>query len=232
MIANKYVKKANNLASSQSDEEKAKAAVEEEAVVKKKAKAVTPANMVAHAVAMAAASSSSSSSFSSSSSSSSSTASSSSSSLSSASAAGASAAEQDIFWTIGHQQFLDDFRVQIVVDAVSRRLNSTAGYVAEILLLGPTASAKDRTSNAMEASQILAAFDKRFQKTVVLTNEGLSALLEEMLDDSVNFVFRRGSGFAINTDAILEMVRLNHSQSIIRERFGIVGARLFGLLMQ
>jgi len=136
--------------------------------------------------------------------------------------------DDQTFYTLSHRRFLFDFRNQEIVHYVERRLDSVAGSLIRCLL----------ERYPMESKTAVAELDEQQMLDVLaeqpnapqLDMESLESYLGELEQDNVSIVQARMHGWVINTVGILDELRIDNIQSVCREKYGNIAARIFKLL--
>ncbi|XP_015598717.1 DNA-directed RNA polymerase III subunit RPC3 isoform X2 [Cephus cinctus] len=141
--------------------------------------------------------------------------------------------DNKIYWRVNLDRFEQDLRDQIMVSAITKRVDENAGELMRQLLFLMylrTASWAD-TSNPIPYSEIKEAVRKINYPLLVQYLDQYLRLLEE---DSSQFLKRVGDSgggqFSINTKEAFSQLAWTTVENIVMERFGSKAARIFRLV--
>ncbi|PBC33528.1 DNA-directed RNA polymerase III subunit RPC3 [Apis cerana cerana] len=138
-----------------------------------------------------------------------------------------------IYWEINIDRFTQDFRDQIIVSSISKRLDKNAGELMRRLLFLMylrTASWED-TSNPIPFAEIKDAVKKL---NYPLLTQHLDQYLRLIEEDSSQFLKRVGDSgggqYSVNMKEAFNQLAWASLENIVMERFGSKAARIFRLV--
>ncbi|XP_033201122.1 RNA polymerase III subunit C [Bombus vancouverensis nearcticus] len=141
--------------------------------------------------------------------------------------------DSKIYWKVNFDRFTQDFRDQIIISAISRRLDENAGVLMRqllILMYLRTASWED-TSNPIPLTEIKEAVRKVDCPLLIQYLDQYLRLIEE---DSSQFLKRVGDSgggqYSVNMKEAFKQLTWTTLENIVTERFGSKAARIFRLV--
>ncbi|XP_050576901.1 DNA-directed RNA polymerase III subunit RPC3 isoform X2 [Bombus affinis] len=141
--------------------------------------------------------------------------------------------DSKIYWKVNFDRLTQDFRDQIIISAMSRRLDENAGALMRqllILMYLRTASWED-TSNPIPLTEIKEAVRKVDCPLLIQYLDQYLRLIEE---DSSQFLKRVGDSgggqYSVNMKEAFKQLAWTTLENIVTERFGSKAARIFRLV--
>ncbi|XP_034239902.1 DNA-directed RNA polymerase III subunit RPC3 [Thrips palmi] len=146
----------------------------------------------------------------------------------------ADAGDIGVYWSVNFDRFHQDFRDQIIVSSVSRRIDESASEIFRLLLqlMYIRTEPWARSSNYIPYSELRDTLRKKDPQSPILLH--LEQYLKIIEADSTCFLTRVGDSgggqFCINMYKIFEALTWTCIENIIVERFGSKAARIFRLV--
>uniref|UniRef100_A0A7S3YDL3 DNA-directed RNA polymerase III subunit RPC3 n=2 Tax=Lotharella globosa TaxID=91324 RepID=A0A7S3YDL3_9EUKA len=147
----------------------------------------------------------------------------------------------EVFWQLNHPKFMFIFRNRDIGSYVKHRVDKEAQFIVrEMLNKYPIGGHEPRPSFAVDQ---IRDFVKKLNG-VKISREGLKQKLTQMtalkllvteggtetssVADIKNSA--RAVKYLVNIEGIIEEMKLQHAQSIVKQKFGVEGARIFRLV--
>lgn len=147
----------------------------------------------------------------------------------------ADAGDSGVYWRVNFDRFHQDFRDQLMVMAISRRIDEGAGEILQILMHLMYIRTEDswaRTSSLIPLSELRDTLRKQDSNSPLLPY--LEQYLKIIEEDSSGFITRGGDSgggqYCINMHKSFESLTWACIENIILERFGSKAARIFRLV--
>ncbi|KAJ1525724.1 hypothetical protein ONE63_008932 [Megalurothrips usitatus] len=146
----------------------------------------------------------------------------------------ADAGDEGVYWRINFDRFHQDFRDQIMVTAISRRIDENGGEIIRLLLqlMYIRTEAWAQISNPIPFTELRDTLRKQDPQSPILQH--LDQYLKVIEEDSSGFITRVGDSgggqYCINMRKSFEALAWNCVENIIVERFGSKAARIFRLV--
>ncbi|KAE8750255.1 hypothetical protein FOCC_FOCC003063 [Frankliniella occidentalis] len=146
----------------------------------------------------------------------------------------ADAGDEGVYWRVNFDRFHQDFRDQIMVAAIARRIDDNASEIFQLLLqlMYIRTDPWVRVSNPIPYSELRDTLRKKDPQSPILPH--LDQYLKIIEEDSSGFITRVGDSgggqFCINMHKSFEALTWTCIENIIVERFGSKAARIFRLV--
>ena len=142
--------------------------------------------------------------------------------------------ESKILWRINYERFKREIRDQVVVQAVTKRIDSSAGNLMRMLLnIMNENSPWAHVSCHIRCNEVLAKLENIEDKRLEDFHDQYLKVLEEDRTRFIDKVGDAGGGqYVINAKHIFEELAAATAENIILERFGSKALRIFRVVRQ
>jgi DNA-directed RNA polymerase III subunit RPC3 len=149
----------------------------------------------------------------------------------------ASKTEEPILWMVNFDQFIRTFRNEAISKYVSERINPTAAFIfkAILKLTAPYEKTKnDQISKIVNFDEIFRVIqaDDEYQTSQRNVEKYLDIMSQENTQILQKMSSSNGGGsYAINLSGIVERLKRQYAESIIEQKHGQIGCRIFRMLL-
>ncbi|PRW61528.1 DNA-directed RNA polymerase III subunit RPC3 isoform A [Chlorella sorokiniana] len=143
---------------------------------------------------------------------------------------------ESVLWRVNYDEFNRRFRNEVIVETVKAKYGQDAGNAVLGLLLANArfeASAQTGETVVLGVNEISSALRRQYGNDLV--PEHLGEVLSELSEDVLQFLEAHGHGpggeqFVMNIPQVLNLARLLELESVVRNKFGEHGMRIWRLL--
>lgn len=137
-------------------------------------------------------------------------------------------------YAINHRQFIHIFCRNTIIDYTNQYIGSTAGYIVRAILQ----SYENSTDNTRRGYDIVYIHNLVLKLSNKLTNNitlnDIKSACHELCNDTLHILqlsnVQAQSVYNINIHALITELQMRHIQSAIRDKYGVLSARIFKLL--
>ncbi|KAK9294358.1 hypothetical protein QLX08_011001 [Tetragonisca angustula] len=140
--------------------------------------------------------------------------------------------DSKIYWKVNFDRLIQDLRDQIIVSAISRRLDENAGELMRqlLFLMYLRTASWAHTSNPIPLTEIKEAVKKINYPLLAHHLDQYLHLIEEDSSQFLKRVGESGGHFCVNMKEAFEQLAWATLENIVTERFGSKAARIFRLV--
>ncbi|WAR00666.1 RPC3-like protein [Mya arenaria] len=146
---------------------------------------------------------------------------------------GTQASTDEVYWRINYSRFHQYFRDQMLIKAMSSKIDKRAGDILQTMLRLSEVKSEELalTTSPLAFNEIFHALPKELN----ISRHTCEQYLNIMADDSMSFVMKVGESgggmYIVNMMKALETLCQAHIESVVQERFGSKSLRIFRVLL-
>jgi len=138
-----------------------------------------------------------------------------------------------ILWRINYDQFSRKMRHDAIIEYTQNKLNKTAALVIRKMIDLTSLYEREKNDTISSPVKFSVLLSKVLEEEDISENN-FDRLLESLVQSNIinQMSSQNGGTFVINLGSLSEELKRQYAESIIEHRFGMVGSRIFRLLLQ